>query len=239
LLFISDRERGRLNLPSTKKIPTLNDYCQTYLSSLKHSRENTRKSAERAVGVLSKHIGEYRLDKLTDVIVDECLMQKRLDSGSSSNTVNQDVTWLKIILNSAVSKGVLTVNPCKIKKLKVQKTRDKILTKDEIGLTFKLDNIKDRAMILTSLFTGMRLNEVVSLRWADINFDESLITFTQSKTGKTIAVPLSNILTTELIKYKTESELLLNGRIFERKEIDSVLVCRYSYHFVCVFKELV
>ena len=38
----------------------------------------------------------------------------------------------------------------------------------------------------------MRINEVLHLKWQDIDCDKGLITFTQSKTGKLITIPLSS-----------------------------------------------
>ena len=40
---------------------------------------------------------------------------------------------------------------------------------------------KDRLMILTALFTGMRLNEVLNLTWGDIGFGKGIIHVFQSK----------------------------------------------------------
>ncbi len=39
-LFISDRERGQLNLPKNKAIPTLTEYGKTYLELCKNDKEN-------------------------------------------------------------------------------------------------------------------------------------------------------------------------------------------------------
>jgi integrase len=90
-------------------------------------------------------------------------------------------------------------------------------------------------MILVSIFTGMRLGEVVRLQWHDIDFGKGLITFTQSKAGKLITVPLSSYLAEELQEYKVG----FNGdRLFEVREIKRKIVTDYSEHFSKLFKDL-
>ena len=114
-------------------------------------------------------------------------------------------------------------------------TRDRVLTSEEIKLILELPQDKDRMMILTSLFTGMRLNEVLSLRWSDVNFARDLITFTQSKTGKLIAVPLSAYLREELQGYRNNN---IVDRIFETRDITKAIGKKYSEHFSHLFKGL-
>ncbi len=92
-------------------------------------------------------------------------------------------------------------------------------------------------MILVSLFTGMRLNEVVSLKWSDsdIDFAKSLISFTASKTGKLVTVPLSSYLASELQSYKANSP---GNGIFENITITSRIANTYSLYFRRVFRGL-
>ena len=238
VIYVADRERGVLNLPSKKKAPLFSDYCNDYLSTIKHAKENTKISAERAVSVLTEYLGKYKIDKLTETIVRGEFVDKRLDKGLKNSTINQDVLSLKIILNTAVKKGIIKENPCDIKLLKVQKQRDRILSKGEISLIFSKLEGKGRVMVLTSLFTAMRLSEVISLRWDNIDFEQNLITFMQNKTGKTVTVPLSRILTNELTTYKASSDILLNGRIFESKEVNTRLTTKYSTYFSRLFKAI-
>lgn len=119
--------------------------------------------------------------------------------------------------------------------MKVIHTRDRILSPEEIRLILNLPQDKDRMMILTSLFTGMRLNEVLGLRWTDIDFSGDLITFTQSKTGKLIAMPLSEYLRDELQSYR---ERAIVDRIFETRDITKAVGKKYSEHFSHLFKGL-
>ena len=90
-------------------------------------------------------------------------------------------------------------------------------------------------MVLVGLFTGMRLNEVLRLKWDDIDFGKGLITFTQSKTGKLVTVPLSSYLANELMQYKAGCN---SGHLFEDREIKYAVVQGYSGYFSLMFKSL-
>ena len=94
---------------------------------------------------------------------------------------------------------------------------------------------KDRLMILTALFTGMRLNEVLSLTWDDIDFSKGIIHVFQSKTGKTFDIPLSDCLRTALEAYRTHPA---GSRVFEAREINRKVVLTYSKHFSGLFKDM-
>lgn len=199
-LLIADRERGKLNLSSRKTIPTLTEYCKKYVSFLKEdSRENTLRARQRAITALCRFLGDYRLDKLTVFLLEKYRIERQKLDGVKPISINQDIAALKCILNRAIKEGISNSNPCnEIKPLKEEKIKDRILTDYEINLILAKLQGKDRVMILTSLFTGMRLNEVLSLKLSDISFGNRLITFVQSKTNKLITVPLSSFLAKEL-----------------------------------------
>jgi len=56
-MFISDRERGKLNLPKKKVIPTLAEYSGTYLKLHRNAKENTRIMKKRITTSLVKYLG--------------------------------------------------------------------------------------------------------------------------------------------------------------------------------------
>ena len=81
----------------------------------------------------------------------------------------------------------------------------------------------------------MRLNEVIGLKWGDIDFSKGLISCVQSKTGKLVSIPLSSYLADELMQYKAGCN---SGHLFEGRMIKKSLMTTYSNHFARLFKEL-
>lgn len=226
--WIVDEARERLD-----KIRTL----LGFIIETDDSKENTLLSKQRAVNVLVEYLGDYRLDRLNEVVVERFIIQRQ-EGGTKPGTINEDVSKLKNVLNTACRAGILNSNTCKgVKKLRVEQSRDRVLTDSEIAVVLKGECLraKDRLMILVSLFTGMRLNEVVSLRWSDIDFTKSLISVIQCKTGKALAIPISTYFVSELQAYKTNSP---GDGVFEDKPLTQNLINGYSRYFVKLFKRL-
>ena len=69
-LFISDRERGQLNLPKKKAIPKLAEYSKTYLELYKTAKERTLASKKSLVSALVRYLGNYRLDRVSPFIIE-------------------------------------------------------------------------------------------------------------------------------------------------------------------------
>ena len=127
-LIIADRERGKFNLPKLRSIPTLREYCKKYLTLCKNSKENTLLSKQRAANVLVEYLGDYRLDRLNEVVAERFIIQRQ-EEGIKPGTANEDISKLKHILNTACRAGILNSNLCKdVKKLKVTQSRDRALT---------------------------------------------------------------------------------------------------------------
>ena len=134
-LLITDRERGVLSLPTRKAIPTLSEYCKTYLGFHKGDRENTKLGRQRAVNALTSHLGEYRLDKLTSFVIEKYRLERKEKDGVKDSSINVDIAILSHILNTAIKAGVIDKNPCKeVKRLKITQFRDRILSSQEIAL---------------------------------------------------------------------------------------------------------
>jgi len=57
-----------------------------------------------------------------------------------------------------------------------------------------LNNVSARDYLLLLLFTGLRRNEGMGLRWQDINFDKSVITIPDTKNGKVLYLPIPSAL---------------------------------------------
>lgn len=238
-MFIGDRERGKLHLPKKKVIPTLAEYSKTYLELYKNSKENTRIMKKSIVTALVKYLGDYSLDKITPFVIEKYRIERKEKDGIKDSSINIDIAILGHVFNTAIRAGIVDKNPCKdVKRLKVSQIKDRILTTDEISLVFGKLQGKDRLMVLVGLFTGMRLNEVLRLKWTDIDFAKGLITFIQSKTGKLVSIPLSSYLSEELLEYKENNSFGLGDKIFESREITNAIVIRHSEHFSHLFKGL-
>jgi len=234
-LFISDRERGQLNLPKKKAIPTLAEYSGTYLELYKNAKENTRNVKRRSTKSLVEYLGEYNFDKITPFVIEKFRLDRKEKGRVMDSTINDDVAVLSHIFTTAIKAGILVKNPCReVRRLKVGQTRDKILSQSEITLLLDKLHGKDRLMVLVGLFTGLRLGGVLSLSWNDIDFTNGIIS-SSHKTSKLVSIPLSDYLSEELLRHKEGNT---GDMVFESREITNAVVVRYSEHFSQLFKGL-
>ena len=234
-MFIADRERGKLNLPKKKAIPTLSAYGQTYLDFCKNDKENTYLLKLRMVTTLTRHLGEYPLDKISPFIIEKYRINRKEKDGVKDSSINIDVSILSHIYTVAIKAGIVDKNPCKdIKRLKVTQTKDRVLSQSEIALLLDKLHGKDRLMVLVGLFTGLRLGGVLGLNWHDIDFTRKIIS-SSHKTGKLVSIPMSDYLSGELLRYKESNP---GDKVFETREITKGIVDKCSDHFSKLFKGL-
>ena len=234
-MFIADRERGKLNLPKKKAIPTLSAYGQTYLEFCKNDKENTYLLKLRMVTTLTRYLGEYPLDKITPFIIEKYRIERKEKDKVKDSSINIDIAILSHIYTVAIKAGIVDKNPCKdVKRLKVTQTKDRVLSQSEIALLLDRLQGRDRLMVLVGLFTGLRLGGVLGLSWRDIDFTRKIIS-SSHKTGKLVSIPLSDYLEGELLRYKGNNS---GDRVFETREITKDVVDKYSDHFSKLFKGL-
>ncbi len=86
-------------------------------------------------------------------------------------------------------------NPTKGIKKFPEKSRDRFMSGDEIRRFFlELSNSENPMFVnyvLLSLFLGQRRNNILSMRWSDVNFEQSTIRFEETKNGESLTVPLT------------------------------------------------
>ena len=234
-MFISDRERGKLNLPKKRAIPTLSAYGQIYLDFCKNDKENTYLLKLRMVTTLTRYLGEYPIDKITPFIIEKYRLERKEKDKVKDSSINIDIAILSHVYTVAIKAGIVDKNPCKdVRRLKVTQTKDRVLSQSEIALL--LDNLhgKDRLVVLVGLFTGLRLGGVLGLSWHDIDFTRKIIS-SSPKTGKLVSIPLSDYLEGELLRYKGNNS---GDRVFETRTITHGVIVEYSKNFSRVFKGL-
>lgn len=130
--------------------------------------------------------------------------RKFLLKDRSIATANRIMSTLRAILNEAMVNDWIIVNPfSKVKageliSIADERERETILTPAEeqrlLGACSSDTRRHLRALVIAALDTGARQGELLGLRWADVNFDEGVITNITSYKAKTVQhreVPLT------------------------------------------------
>ena len=148
----------------------------------------------------------------------------------SPSTVNRELALLKTILAKAVEWGRIDSNPAaKIKKFREPRSRERILTPEEMRRLVDVAAEHLKPILIVGLNTGMRRNEILSLKWADLNFKDRFISIENSKSGDPRKVPM-NSLVIETLKGLTRT----SDYVFPNSETgSSIKTVRTAFRTAC------
>jgi len=133
---------------------------------------------------------------------------KRGRQGQVSNaTVNREVACIKHIFTIAIEWGIVQKNPGKkVKLLRERNTRLRYLDEKEIRKLHDACAEHLKPIVIVALNTGMRKEEILSLKWKDLDYRIRTISILDTKNGESRKLPINNILyRTLLAAKKTDS----------------------------------
>jgi integrase len=122
------------------------------------------------------HLGAKLLQKLTRLDVEAWHTTLR-NGGRAARTIGHAHRVLGKALSDAERDGLVLKNVCKLRKAPKVADGEMVIVQDVPGLVDKLRGSRLYVPAVVALFTGMRLGEVLALRWGRVNLD-----------GKTISV---------------------------------------------------
>jgi integrase len=154
--------------------------------------------------------------KLEDITVQEIerwragMSSVRVQRELSNKTKNNLLVLMHAIFRHAVKLYGLPANPvASVDRFRVRSSGDiQVFSPEEVwALVRAADEEQDAAVFLTAAFTGLRMGELLALRWRDVDFPGSVVRVrasyylgqvTTPKSGKVRAVPLAPAVATAL-----------------------------------------
>lgn len=140
------------------------------------------KSFERYEGIYRKYIKDSEIGKLKLKDLRATHLQKYynklLDNGITVETIKQINTKLKTCLTEAEKQEYIRRNYCTMVTLPKSNKKKvlEVLTFDQQQLFVnKIKGHKLEVLFLVALSTGLRLGELLGLKWSDINFTDSYL----------------------------------------------------------------
>lgn len=121
------------------------------------------------------------------------IIRDRSRRGTSNATIRRDLTAISSVLAVAVDEGWIEDNPAKlIDRSRVKEKRDPIYLPEAASIDAMLA-LGSRFMDLADFAreTGMRENEIVTLRHAQVDRSRMAVMLTETKTGRARSVPLT------------------------------------------------
>lgn len=171
---------------------TLKALADEYLEL--HARPNKRSVADDEV-VLERilgHFGETFPAKRVTPHALELYRSARVKEVSRAR-VNREMAILKSMYSKAVVWGRVLENPVKrIKAFPEENRRERFLSQQEKDALLKAASDWMNPVLVMALNTGMRQGEILGLKWAEVNLDQSVILVKRSKSGKPRHVPINS-----------------------------------------------
>ncbi|MBQ8952782.1 MAG: tyrosine-type recombinase/integrase [Clostridia bacterium] len=141
------------------------------------------------------------------------------DKGRQPRYINDLLKVFKTFFNYMVKEGHMAESPAaKVKNMKQPKTKIITFSENEIrkilnfysGRTYL--EIRNRTMIAMFFDTGMRLTEVITLKWEQVREEYILV---HGKGAKERLVPVSPYLAKALMQYRQTKESYFDGKLPE------------------------
>lgn len=174
---------------------------------------------------LVRYFGEYYLHEITRYHIESYQSERSQQVGVCM--VNREITILKGILTKAIDWGFLLKNPVKGIKLEKEKPRHRYLNREEMtklieacGRNGQIRYLKH--IVIIDLNTGLRKDEILSLKKESVDLIRNVITVREGKGGYTRFVPINETAKRELtgLVSRGDSEYIFHdSRGFAFKDI--------------------
>ena len=103
--------------------------------------------------------------------------------GVASTTVHAHARALRAFLRFAYEEDWIE-EPITVRMPRVEQKRMEVLTRDEVRRVLSVCSIRDRALVLTLIDSGLRRGEALALDWEDVDFRTGAVHVRRGKGGK-------------------------------------------------------
>lgn len=192
---------------------SLLQFKEEYLSMMKqsHSKSYCLRSIEPAFKFFIEGVGNIPLIQISIRHIDKFITTTFSRSNSAASLYYRT---LKAAFSKAESWGYIPINPFKkVKSPKVPKSHPQFITQEEFQKILSATERTDLKDIFTiAFYTGMRLGEILNMKWNWIDFSQNIITTKNSngystKSKKERIIPMNDHVQ-QIINHKLIS---LNG----------------------------
>ena len=174
---------------------------------------------------IKKIIKVQYLHEINETTIADFIRQQR--GNISNSTINRYLALISVILNTASYEWHVKTATIRIGKLKLKEPAENIKYLKDWSVAQKIiDNASPhlKPIIYTALYTGMRLGNILTLQWENIDFTSNTINIkVKDRTkagGKNLSVPMIDQLATVLQAQPRINEYVFN---FRGKPVKSIM----------------
>jgi integrase len=183
---------------------TIKDFFTSWLMLKEiESGELTHARYKTVVDQLMTYLGSRAKQDITHLDSKEITgFREHLSGRVSPGTVNIGLKILRSALNQAKRQGLTDVNEAeRVAFLKIQKKVRRLpFTETELRRLLECADDEWKRMIMFGVYTGLRLGDIASLTWRNVDLMQAQVSLTTAKTGQDQALPLAKPLLKQLEK---------------------------------------
>ncbi len=180
----------RFRVAGKAKGVTFEEFAQKYLAYAKCNKRSWTRD-EQLIANLSCVFGGKRLAEIRSLDVEQYKLMRY--EKAKPATVNREVALLNHMFNLAIQWEYTLDNPTRgVRLLREDNIVERILSPEEEERLLAEAYPGLKPELITALNTGMRLGELLSLTWADVDLSRRLITVRHTKNGRVRRLPIND-----------------------------------------------
>jgi excisionase family DNA binding protein len=235
LIVLQERVAGSFNARHNplrrRESPTFSQLAEMFLEDYAKANKKSWKCDFYALEAhLKPQFGALRLEEITPQFVEQ-YRRERLKSVRKSST-NREIALLRRMFNLAIDWGLASSNP--ILKVRTFPEKDnlkqRVLSEDEEARLLATSAPHLRAVIIGLLHTGARRNELLTLRWSEVDLNRGSILLIRTKGGKNRTIPVNGRLMDLLRSIEAPSK---SGYVFTGPKGERILTIRRAFQNAC------
>lgn len=194
---LDEVEEAKLSGVRPVRVISFSEFTEEYLDHVNAVRsKSSQEKVPSMVRNLAKFFGTMHLSKVTGGDVQRWIdkrsqERKKNEEQIKPATVVSEFVTLSAIFREARKRGYVNHDPCR--GLSLPRVNNKIircLSEVEEGRLIPACGDSIRAIVQTALYTGLRKEELLDLRWGDLDFDHAILTVQHGKGDKKRYIPM-------------------------------------------------
>lgn len=206
-------ERLRNGLPVVTSRMTFGEAAERWREVTSKALNLSDRSRGEYVSVLKRHvepvIGHVRIEDVRPSHV-EAVMVAMADKGLSPSSRHQAHKTISHVMRAAMRDGHIGSNPAREVPAPRGTVNERVVP-DRAAVRKMIDKAADerlRTFVTIAAHTGLRIAEIMNLRWADVNYKTKTISVMRGKGGKSRPAILTPTLAKQLKAWKVEQTRL-------------------------------
>ena len=177
---------------------TVKDFLTTWISG--KPNEHTRERYQVVMDSFLASLGSKANALISLVTYQDAInyLNKRISNKIATKTLSVDAKILSSAFNLAKRLQIIQENPFEkalaLKPIKVSSSKKIEFNKDEIQALLTIANPEWRGVILFGMYSGARLTDCTTMRWANVDLEKREIYYYSTKNTKDLILPMHTTL---------------------------------------------